>query len=119
MTADPTIRAVCPACGEAHLLSLVALRAGTSEDVIEAIKDLTAVMARYDAQIARNRRVLRQIMYCWLVVGTAALTAAGGYYGGSDLVTKWSAVAANLTTAVLAFTAAFWVIDLKVWSLKR
>lgn len=99
-------------------MSLVALRAGVSEDAIETIKDLAAIVARYDAQIARSRRVLRQIMYCWLLVGASALVAAGAYYSGSDLVTRWSAVAANLTTAVLAFTAAFWVVDLKIWRLK-
>lgn len=118
MTAEPIHRVVCPACGEVHILDLVFVD-DASESETELVKGLTAIIARYDTQIARNRRVLRQIMYCWLIVGSASLVAAGGYYGGSDLITKWSAVTACLTTAVLAFTAAFWVVDLKIWSLKQ
>lgn len=117
MRTDRNIRVVCPVCGEAHDLGLAALR-DAPDLTVELIQDLAAIEASASARAATSRSALRRTMYWWCIVGTASLAAAGGYFGSPDLVPKWSAVTANLTSAVVAFTAAAYVVDLKIWSLK-
>lgn len=117
MTEDPRFRIVCPACGEDHYMGLAALRDEPAA-TIELFDEIAKADAEANAAVACSARSLRRIRWLWILVAVLSCSAAGGYAGGADHLSKWWIVLANATTAITALTGAAFVVDLKIWSLR-
>jgi hypothetical protein len=108
---------VCPHCGTTHLLGIAGLT-DPSPDTVETIKAIMAI----EAKSARRRRELERsliwIRFCWYFVAVLSAWAAFARVTGPEMISWPAAALANATTALVAFTAAAWVIDLKLWTIR-
>lgn len=105
----------CPRCGTAMLFHMVPSDDAPPE-VIAALQRGMAQEAARARQRRRNERAILWIRFCWYLVAFLSAWAAFARVTGPEMAPWWSAALANATTAVVAFSVAAWVINLKLWT---
>jgi len=104
--------ALCPNCGAEIQYCIIQ----TVDAPPEAIKALKRAMAAHavEQRLARHsERSLMWIRFLWYVVAFMSAWAGFARAFGPEMIPTWAAVVANATTAMVAMTAAMWVVDLK------
>jgi len=111
------LEVVCPKCGLGQQLGIAAFR-GATPDMVETIKHIMEVERAQAVEQAKTARLLQAVRFLWYICGGMMVIAAMFYASGPELVSRWTAVVANLTGAVSTLVCAAWLVDLKIWTVR-
>jgi len=102
----------CPQCGAGMMFRF----SPTDDAPPEAVTALQRGMATYAFAEERRRHAaesLRRLRTVFYLVSAGMVVSCALYITGTEMVSKWSAVAASATSALAYLTTAWWVCDLK------